>query len=205
MQDNANGNATKTMKLDALPPETFTFTEARNAGLQVRDLQKLLDLREIERVGRGRYRRTDAPFADLSLIEISTRASLATICLTSALARYDLMDAIPERIDIALPRNTSHPKTTASVHWHSFDTSTFNIERRETPIEGSSVTIGMYSPERSIIDAFRLRGYVGYEIATEALRNWLRLRGSRPAKLIEIARQIPRSEGPLRTALEYLT
>ena len=43
------------------------------------------------------------------------------------------------------------------------------------------------------------------EIATEALRNWLRLRGSRPAKLIEIARQIPRSEGPLRTALEYLT
>jgi len=205
MLNDSGVTTSRATKLDAIASDSFTFNEARNAGLQVRDLQKLIDLREIERVSRGRYRRTDAPFADLSLIEISTRASLATICLTSALARYDLIDAIPERIDIALPRNTSHPKTTAAVHWHSFDALTFNIERREAPIEGSSVTIGMYSPERSIIDAFRLRGYVGYEIATEALRNWLPLRGSRPAKLIEIARQIPRSEGPLRTALEYLT
>lgn len=192
-------------KLDAITADTFTFTDARNAGLQVRDLQNLLNKHAIERVSRGRYRRTNAPFADLNLIEITTRAPNATICLTSALARYDLIDAIPDKIDIALPRNLRHPKTTAVVHWHSFDASTFRIERREEPIDGSDLTIGIYSPERSIIDAFRLRGYVGYEIATEALRNWLRLRGSRPAKLIKIARQIPRSETPLRTALEFLT
>lgn len=191
-------------KLDAIAADVFTFTDARDAGLQVRDLQKLLAQREIERISRGRYRRTDAPSADLNLIEITTRAPLATICLTSALARYDLVDALPDKIDIALPRNARHPKTTAAVHWHSFDAPTFELERREEPIDGSDLTIGLYSPERSIIDAFRLRGYVGYDIATEALRNWLRLRGSRPAKLIEIARQIPRSEAPLRTTLEFL-
>jgi predicted transcriptional regulator of viral defense system len=192
-------------KLDAITKDTFTFTDARNAGLQVRDLQKLLEHHRIERLSRGRYRRTDAPNTDLNLVEITTRAPLATICLTSALARYDLIDAIPDSLDIALPRNTRHPKTTAAVHWHSFDKPTFTLERREEPIDGSDLTIGIYSPERSIIDAFRLRGYVGYDIATEALRNWLRLRGSRPAKLINIARQIPRSETPLRTALEFLT
>lgn len=192
-------------KLEAISADTFTFTDARNAGLQVRDLQKLLENHRIERISRGRYRHTGAPFADLNFIEIITRAPLATICLTSALAHYDLVDAITDKVDIALPRNIRHPKTTAAVHWHSFDALTFNIERSEEPIEGSNLRIGMYSPERSIIDAFRLRGYVGHEIATEALRNWLRQHGSRPAKLIEIARQIPRSEAPLRTALEFLT
>lgn len=33
--------------------------------------------------------------------------------------------------------------------------------------------IGIYSPERSIADAFRLRGEVGYELARDALREWL--------------------------------
>jgi predicted transcriptional regulator of viral defense system len=192
-------------RLDSIKADTFTFTQARGAGLQVRDLQKLVTDRAIERVSRGRYRRTNAPDADLNLIEISTRAPLATICLTSALARYELIDAIPDKLDIALPRNLSHPKTTAAVRWHSFDARTFSIERRRESIPGTDLGIGIYSPERCIIDAFRLRGYVGYEIAHEALLSWLRQRGARPAKLVKLARQLPRAEAPLRTALEYLS
>jgi hypothetical protein len=32
----------------------------------------------------------------------------------------------------------------------------------------------MYSPERSIADAFRMRGDQGYELVRDALREWLR-------------------------------
>jgi hypothetical protein len=63
--------------------------------------------------------------------------------------------------------------------------------------------IGMYSAERSIADAFRLRGEVGYELAREALREWLR-RGGKPARLIEIATRLPRAKTPVLHALEML-
>jgi hypothetical protein len=61
----------------------------------------------------------------------------------------------------------------------------------------------MYSAERSIADAFRLRGEVGYELARDALREWLR-RGGKPARLIEIAARLPRAKSPVLQALEML-
>ena len=66
-------------------------------------------------------------------------------------------------------------------------------------------SIGLYSAERSIVDAFRLRGKEGYETGIESLRNWLKRPGSHPAKLFAIAQLLPRAIGPLRTALEILT
>lgn len=45
--------------------------------------------------------------------------------------------------------------------------------------------IGICSPERTIADAFRLRGEVGYELAREGLREWLR-QVANPAQLIDI-------------------
>jgi hypothetical protein len=63
--------------------------------------------------------------------------------------------------------------------------------------------IGIYSPERSIADAFRLRGAVGYELARESLREWLR-RGGRPARLMEVASQLPRTKSPVLEALAWV-
>jgi hypothetical protein len=75
---------------------------------------------------------------------------------------------------------------------------------RQTPtIPGSDQTIGIYSPERSIADAFRLRGGVGYELARDALREWLR-RGGKPARLIEITSRLPRAKSPILQALDML-
>ncbi|CCK55022.1 Conserved protein of unknown function (part2) [Mycobacterium canettii CIPT 140070008] len=59
------------------------------------------------------------------------------------------------------------------------------------------------SPERSIADTFRLRYEVGYELARDALREWLR-RGGKPARLIEIATRLPREKSPVLRALEML-
>ena len=149
-------------------------------------------------------RRTDLPIVDLDLTEIAGRRPDATICLESVLARFDLIDAIPSRTDVAIPRGQKPAKTQAAVDWHLFDRATFHIGRTviETGDEGQS--IGLYSAERSIVDAFRLRGTAGYEIGIEALRNWLKRPGSQPTKLFEIARSLPRAIGPLRTALEIL-
>ena len=55
-----------------------------------------------------------------------------------------------------------------------------------------------------IVDAFRLRGQVGYETARDALKEWLR-RGGKPAEIAQLAIQIPRAKRPVFDALEVLS
>nr|WP_324616608.1 hypothetical protein [Mycobacterium saskatchewanense] len=157
----------------------------------------------MERIARGIYLPAGVSVADCDQIEATTRRPDATICLTSALAHYDLTDAIPTAPDVAIPRGSRTPASTATIAWHQFDRTTFHIGREEIAIPGSDQTIGIYSPERSIADAFRLRGEVGYELARDALREWLR-RGGEPARLIDIATRLPRTKSPVQRALEML-
>ncbi|WP_232819214.1 hypothetical protein [Homoserinimonas sp. OAct 916] len=157
-----------------------------------------------ERIGRGIYLPADAPAMDWDKLEAATRRPEATICLLSALAHYDLTDAIPDALDIAIPRGTRTPLTEGAIRWHRFDPATFDLGREEILIPGSSQTIGLYSAERTIIDCFRLRPSVGHEVARNATKEWLR-RGGKPAELMALATQLPRAKAPLLQTLEVLT
>lgn len=158
-----------------------------------------------ERIARGIYRAADAPPADLDMLEAATRRPDATICLTSALAHHGLTDDIPATLDIAIPRGSWIPATEGAITWHLFDKATFDLGRDEIPIPGAdTLRIGLYNPERCIADAYRLRGKLGYETATLALRTWLN-RGGKPADLIRIATRLPRAKTPLMQALATLT
>ena len=76
-------------------PATFSYTAARAAGLSDRRLYSLRDAGLIEPLGRGLFERADAVGnADSDLLEIAHRAPQATLCLTTALARHGLSDAI---------------------------------------------------------------------------------------------------------------
>lgn len=184
-------------------PATFSYSQARNAGLSQRQLYRLRDQGLIESIGWGLYRRRDAEMVDVDLLEIAQRASSATLCLTTALARHGLTDEIPSSIDVALPRGQHRPATSAPVAWHSFDRATFEVGRTELPLDPET-SIGLYDPERSIIDAIRLRHREGPELAYTALRRWLRRRGASPSELLAMARRFPNAERPLREALEIL-
>lgn len=158
----------------------------------------------IKQLGRGLFRRADAAADDdPDLLEIAHRAPAATLCLTTALARHGLSDAIPARIDVALPRGQRRPSTQAPVMWHAFAPDTFDIGRDELALADQE-RIGLYSAERCIIDAFRLRHLEGPETAVTALRRWLRRPGSQPATLLAMARAFPNAEPALRAALEIL-
>ena len=82
-------------------PATFTYAQARAAGLSKHALYGLREVGRIETLGRGLYRQTDAEPADLDLLAIAIKAPTATLCLASALARHGLSDAIPIAPDIA--------------------------------------------------------------------------------------------------------
>lgn len=156
-----------------------------------------------ERIARGIYLPADASPTDWDQIEAATRRPDATISLLSSLAHYDLTDAIPNALDVAIPRGARKPVTQGSIRWHHFDKATFNLEREEILIPGSEQTIGIYSPERTIADCFRLRSVVGYEVARDATKEWLRC-GGKPAALMRIASQLPRTKSSVLNALELL-
>jgi predicted transcriptional regulator of viral defense system len=160
---------------------------------------------EFEQIGPGFYARAGAlDDTTATLASIACRKPSATICLLSSLALHDLTDEIPRASDIALPRGERTPTTRLTpVRWHSFDTDTFELGRdRHQLIEG--ITIGLYSAERTIIDLFRLRHEIGADIANEALKRWLRRRGSTPASLLTLARSFPKALPRLRSTLEIL-
>ncbi len=136
-------------------------------------------------------------------VAVAVRAPAATVCLGSALARYGLCDVIPAATDVALPRGARRPAVAAAVAWHTFAAGTFAVGRDSLDLDGAT-SIGLYSAERSIIDAFRTRGTEGHELAHEALRRWLRRPGSHPAQLLSMAGAFPRVSTPLRAALEVL-
>jgi predicted transcriptional regulator of viral defense system len=185
-----------------LPP-VFSYSEARAQGHSDHALRKLLAEGAIELLSRGVYRRTSVETAEIELSEIVLRAPKATLCLTTALSRHDLTDTIPSTIDVALPQGTWLPKLSAPVTWHKFAPATFEIGRETIRIDNHR--IGLYDAPRSIIDTFRLRHLEGYELAIEALKRWLRKRGSQPSTLLAMAHRIdPRSEATLRKAMEIL-
>lgn len=188
-----------------LPPRAvFRQSEAARSGVGSRTLYRLVDRGVVERVGHGLYRRSGAQPADLDLLEVALRSSLATICLTSALARHGLVDDVPSALDLALPRGSSPVTTVVPVAWHHFDPATFGLGRDLVAVEGGDEQVGLYGAERSIVDVFRTRATSGYETGVHAMRAWLRRPGASPAALMSLAEQLPRARGPVRRALEHL-
>lgn len=184
-------------------PAAFTFSQARRLGTTTRALYALRDTGAIEAIGRGLYARSDADTADLTLLAVALRAPRATLCLRSAMVRHELTDDIPAAYDLALPRGTRLPALDEPISWHRFAPETFDLGREPLPL-AEGLAIGIFSPERCIVDAFRLRRLEGPELGNEALRRWLGRRGSHPARLLELAVHFPRAGTPLRRSLEVL-
>jgi predicted transcriptional regulator of viral defense system len=183
--------------------DTFSYREAREAGLSDTRIYGLRDAGAILALGGGVYRWAEAPPADLDLIEIAERVPRATLCLETALARHKLIDSIPAAIDIAIPRGKTRPALKAPSHLHQFDPQTFDLGRETFDVDART-PLGIYSAERSLVDIVRIRHLQGSDIAWEALRQWLRQPGASPPKLIQIAKRFAGAEQTIRKALEVL-
>jgi predicted transcriptional regulator of viral defense system len=183
-------------------PVTFTSAETASYGVSRRGLQRMLATGLVERVSRGLYRRTDSAPLDYDFIEIAVKAHKPTLCLISALARHELTDIIPAVHDVALPRGSWRPRTSAPVRWHTFDAATFEIGRDEIQVDDTHL-LGCYDAPRSIVDAFRLCHEFGPDLAHEALRRWLR-RGGEPAALIRTTNSFRAAKPAVLYALQVL-
>ena len=101
-----------------------------------------------------------------------------------------------------LPETATAPATNAPVRWRQFDKATFELGRDLLALD-DDYSIGIYSAERSIIDAFRLRHLDGADLANDALKRWLR-QGGQPSNLLRLSSSFPRASGAIRKSVEIL-
>jgi predicted transcriptional regulator of viral defense system len=118
----------RTDRLAALPA-TFTTGQAELAGLWRRDLYLLRDDGVVSEISRGVYRKAEAPeTAHLDLLAVAHRASLAVVCLISALTLHELTDEVPAVVQIAVPRGTHRPRIVyPPTEVSEFDPRTFTL------------------------------------------------------------------------------
>jgi predicted transcriptional regulator of viral defense system len=181
----------------------MTLATARSAGMSKDRVYRMAAVGDLERVGRGVYVSPEVDPAVRALAGATMLKPAATMCLTSALVHHELSDEIPVNTDIALPRGTRNPAGFDHVTWHRFDPATFELGRRSMT-EYPDIDLWVYSPERTLVDAFRLAYLEGEDQATEALRRWVRWREASPTELLKIADSFPRAAAPIRRALQVL-
>jgi predicted transcriptional regulator of viral defense system len=182
----------------------FRTRDATEAGVHRRNLYALRDKGFLVEISRGLYRLANAKATPhLDLIAVGRRSPRGAICLNSALSFWDLTDEIPAEIHLAVPRGTRPPSIDyPPTRAHVFAADTFELGREKILLEsGENITI--YSPERSVVDAMRLRNQVGTDVAYEALRRYLRCPGASPGNLLRLSRQF-RAGGPMSDALMVL-
>ncbi len=189
-------------KLGALPA-AFTRRRALAAGISDGLLERLARDGEITRISHGLYANERSGLLDHDLAEAHLRSPQATLCLTSALARHDLIDEIPALHDLAIPRGAHLARISAPVHWHKYDPATFDLGRDSIHL-GRGLQMGMYDAPRSIVDAFNPRMGLPREQALEALRAWLKRKGSQPSTLLDMAQHWPHARAGLVDVLQVL-
>ncbi len=182
----------------------FKAGDAAETGVHPRDLYALRDEGFLIELSRGVYRLADAEMSPyLDLVAVSRRSPRGSVCLNSALSFWDLTDEVPAEVHLAVPRGSHRPRISyPPVRVHVFATDTFNLGREQVRLEFGE-EIAVYSPERSVVDAMRLRGQIGTDVAYEALRRYLRRPGSSPGESLLLAKRL-RAGRPIADALQVL-
>jgi predicted transcriptional regulator of viral defense system len=174
----STGPSSPAAKLEGLPP-TFTTAQARRAALSSRDLAVLSADGAVDELSRGVYRRSDAAeSAYVDVLAVCARAPHAVVCGETALALHELIDDIPQAVNIAVARGTHRPSISfppVVVSQYSARTFALNIECYEVAPEE---TVPVYDAARSVVDAMRHRHRIGETLALSALGRYLRRTGT---------------------------
>lgn len=160
---------------DLLEKPLFSSSDANRKGVSTSLLSYYVKKGLIERVDRGIYRGVnssidvDFQWEDLVLATKSIPGSV--VCLTSALALYDLTDEIPRIHWIAISNDKRAPKRMGAKIVRMRNMSLGKVE-----MNIGSESIEIFDMERSIIDAFR---YLGKEVAIKAMKRAISINGQK--------------------------
>ena len=173
------------------------------AGIHPSTLYAMRDAGSLEVVSRGVYRLAGSePLGNPDLVTVATRVSGGVICLISALAFHEITTQIPHEVHVALQRGAEEPRLDhPPIKTYRFTGQAFTagVEIHEL----DSVSVSIYSPEKTLADCFKFRNKVGLDTAVEAVRFYRERRSVKVDDLMRYA-TICRVEKVIRPYLEAI-
>lgn len=162
----------------------------RKAGLDPHLLSAMVHEDRLERIRRGLYRRPELDGAGehQALLDVMAVAPNGVICLLTALAFHELTTTVPWEVYLAVTRKARPPKVDyPPVRVVRYGDRIFDY-RVEVHPYAHDRAIRVYSPEKSIADAFRFQRMLGTGIALEALRTYMQRPTRNLQELLEVAK-----------------
>lgn len=145
---------------------SFTSKEAKMLGVSASVLAHYVKAGKLKRIRRGVYQAISyqnlEAFRWEDLIESVRSITGGIICLTSALAVYDLTEEIPRQHWIGIRHGTSVRRNR-----HIKIVRFRDLELGKTEIELEGILVPIFDKERTLVDAFRL---LSRETAIKALK-----------------------------------
>ncbi|RCK45300.1 transcriptional regulator [Thalassospira profundimaris] len=162
--------------------------ELSDAGVHPETLSRLVDEGVLTRVSRGLYQLTDADItAPHDLAEVAKRVPKGVICLISALQFHDLTLQTPSRVWVAIGPKARKPKIEyPPTRIVRFGEQALSLGVQTHTVDGVSVPI--FDPAKTVVDCFRFRKLVGFDVALEGLHNVIKSGKAKPAEIIRYAR-----------------
>lgn len=150
--------------------------ELAAAGLSPRLLGRLMERGLVDRVARGVYVAADAEYTEShALAETAKRVPKGVICLLSALRYHELTTQLPWEVWIGIGNRAWAPRESGSaMRVIRYSASTLSLGVEHHMIEG--VEVAIFDPAKTVVDCFKYRSTVGFDVALEALRDTWRLR-----------------------------
>ena len=158
---------------------------------------------QVERVGRGLYRSSDAMFTENHGLVLAAKAVPGGIvCLLSALQFHELTTQLPSEVWLAIDGRAARPRVQGvPLRIVRFSGTALSLGVEEHMLEG--VTARVYSAPKTVVDCFRYRNKIGFDVALEALRDCYRQRRATIDELWRCANQL-RMANVMRPYLESL-
>lgn len=177
--------------------------QALESGIHPAILYAMRDSGVLDTVSRGVYRLSSIPpISDPDLVTIAIRIPSGVICLISALAFHEITTQIPHEVHVALPQGAEEPR----IDYPPFKTYRFTGQAFTDGVELhelDSISVKIYSPEKTIADCFKFRNKIGIDTAVEAMRLYRERRTVRIDELMRYAK-ICRVERLIRPYLEAI-
>jgi predicted transcriptional regulator of viral defense system len=177
--------------------------EVEDKGINRYYINQLEKLGLLSKVKTGLYKWGDYDFQyNFEFVDVFKIVPKGVLCLTSALAYYNLTTNNPWQYEIAIERTK---KVTIpdypSIKLMYFSNKQLELGIVETDIDGHTVRI--YNIEKTICDCVRYRNKIGIDIVKEGINEYLKRKDKDLHKLMKYA-EVCRGQKILKEYLEVL-
>lgn len=145
-------------------------------GISTRTIKEMKASGKLLTIKRGLYRVSDKTISEhQDFVDIAQAVPGGVICLASALAYHDLATFNPSYVSVAIQKGSRIPV----VDYPPAEFFIFNQPSYELGIEKVNAGIfsfKIYDKEKTVCDCIRFRNKIGFDLAREGLREYLKLK-----------------------------